>query len=179
MGLLLGRDAAGRGGATRREGMYGRSVDRTTFRSGYGVQDPPVVVCAAPLVEVTAGAAVAVTVGVAVAAGADVEVDADVAVSLPWFELVVVSVVVTAASAEPEPLDPSYVKAATPAKAPVATTPATAVPMVMVRRRRLARDRACARPLSLVFMARWCRADPFDFMTTPARRAGHLRTRTP
>jgi hypothetical protein len=158
--------------------MYGRSVGRTTFRSGYGVQDPPVVVCAAPLVEVTAGAAVAVAVGVgvAVAAGLVVELDGDVA--LPWFELVV-AVVVTAASADPDPLDPSYVNAATPANAPVATTPATAVPMVMVRRRRLARDRACARSLSLVFMPRSSRAHPFDFMTTRRQRSDPVESRTP
>ena len=90
-----------------------------------------------------------------------------------------VSVVVTAARAEPEPLDASYVKAVTPAKAPVATAPATAVPMVMVRRRRLARDRACARPLSLVFMHASWRPDPFKLMTTRRQRSDPVEKRTP
>jgi hypothetical protein len=64
--------------------MYGRSVGRTTFRSGYGVQDPPVVVCAAPVADFTAGVAVAVVdgVGVAVATVVGADVDPVVAVAV-------------------------------------------------------------------------------------------------
>ena len=48
---------------------------------------------------------------------------------------------------------------------PVAATPSIAVPMVILRRRRLARDRASVRPLSIVFMERSWDRDPFGMVT--------------
>ena len=74
--------------------------------------------------------------------------------------VVVVTLVPVEATAVEVTPDPSYVTAARADRPPVATTPKTAVPMVRLRRRRSARDRA-SRPLSVVFMPGGCLADPF------------------
>jgi hypothetical protein len=103
---------------------------------------------------------VAVTVGVGVAAAVDVvafvdrlDVEAEPA-----------ALETTAASA-PDTIAPLSVAADTTPNEAVAATPSTVVPMVNLRRRRLARDRASVRPLLLLFMPRSCPDHPFGIVT--------------
>jgi hypothetical protein len=116
--------------------------------------EPPVDACALPDVVDTVGALLVVDVVVVVVVVA-------VVVAVPPES----AVVATAAVAEPL-VAPLYVAAATQPSVPVPATPRTAVPIVMLRSRRFARDRASTRPLSVVFMPRCCGAPPFDFVTT-------------
>ena len=58
----------------------------------------------------------------------------------------------TIAVSAPAAIAPLSVAAASQPIEPIAATPSMVVPIVILRRRRLARDRASVRPLSLVFM---------------------------
>jgi hypothetical protein len=71
----------------------------------------------------------------------------------------------TIAVSVPAAVAPLYVTAASQPIEPVAATPSMVVPIVILRRRRLARDRASVRPLSVVFMERSCSRDPFGIVT--------------
>jgi hypothetical protein len=121
-----------------------------------------------PPVDAWAEPELLVTVGAVDAADDEVEVEGVAVADAVSVELAAVeepepSVVTSATSAElVDP--PSSVIAAVQPRAPVAAIPRAVVPMVIRRRRRLARARASTRG-SVVFMRRCCGTLPFESMT--------------